>query len=205
VARAGARRRTPSERRESNAAIEDPEVVLAAATRFLETRSRSVAEVRRRLSDSGYRPELVDVTIGRLTELRVLDDEAFARAWVESRDRAHPRGARALRQELRAKGIADDVASRVIEERGEALAPADAGGEQQPLGADESAALRLLDRKAALLERASDPRDRRQRGYVLLVRNGFDHELSWRLSARLASADADEVESAAERSAVDEH
>jgi regulatory protein len=203
VTRAGTGRRTPSERRASNATIEDPEVVLSAATRLLETRSRSVAEVRRRLNDSGYRPELVDRTIDTLTELGVLDDEAFARAWVESRDRAHPRGTRALRQELRAKGISEDVARLVLEERGEALAPADEGVEQLPVGADESAALRLLHRKAALLERASDPRDRRQRGYILLVRNGFDHELSWRLSARLASADADEVESEAERSAVD--
>ena len=34
----------------------------------------------------------------------MLDDEAFARAWVESRDRARPRGERALRAELRQKG-----------------------------------------------------------------------------------------------------
>ena len=35
----------------------------------------------------------------------MLDDEAFARAWVESRDRARPRGERAIREELRLKGV----------------------------------------------------------------------------------------------------
>ena len=34
----------------------------------------------------------------------MLDDEAFARAWVESRDRARPRGERAIRQELGSEG-----------------------------------------------------------------------------------------------------
>ena len=41
----------------------------------------------------------------RLTELGMLDDATFARAWVESRDRARPRGERAIRDELRRKGI----------------------------------------------------------------------------------------------------
>ena len=39
-----------------------------------------------------------------MTELGMLDDETFARAWVESRDRARPRGERAIREELRLKG-----------------------------------------------------------------------------------------------------
>jgi regulatory protein len=180
------RARPIEERRAERAAVDDPEIVFAAAARFLEARSRSVAEVRRRLTSAGYRPELVDGAVARMVELGFLDDAAFARSWVESRDRAHPRGARALRQELRSKGIADEVVGRVLDERGDGPTALDQAADQGPLDADESAALRLLDRKAALLARSADPRERRQRGYVLLVRNGFDHELSWRLSARLA-------------------
>ena len=65
---------------------------------FLEPRARSVAEVRRRLTGAGYRADLVDGVIERLLEFGMLDDEAFARAWVESRDRARPRGERAIRR-----------------------------------------------------------------------------------------------------------
>src|ERR1041385_8804168 len=99
------RKESFTERRERRAAGDDPAVVLEAAARFLEARSRSVAEVRRRLTTAGYRSELIDAAIVRLGDLGVLDDEAFARAWVESRDRARPRGERALRDELRVKGV----------------------------------------------------------------------------------------------------
>ncbi|HEU4573028.1 MAG TPA: RecX family transcriptional regulator, partial [Candidatus Limnocylindrales bacterium] len=93
-----ARRVSPAERREQRAAVDDPAVVLEAAARFLEARSRSVAEVRRRLTRAGYRADLIEGAIERLGDLGMLDDEAFGRAWVESRDRARPRGEIALRR-----------------------------------------------------------------------------------------------------------
>ena len=73
-------------RRAAKAEIDDPAIVLEAALRFLEVRARSTAEVRRRLTSAGYRGDLVDGAVERLTELGVLDDEQFAQAWVESRD-----------------------------------------------------------------------------------------------------------------------
>jgi len=135
-----------------------------------------VAEVRRRLTGAGYRPELVDGAIERLLELGVLDDEAFARAWVESRDRARPRGERAIRQELGLKGIDRSTIDLVLAERREATAgpPGDDGVTPS---ADRAAAERLLARNARSLARVADPRQRRQRAYALLARNGFDPEV----------------------------
>ena len=63
--------------------------------------------------------DLVDGAIERLLELGILDDEAFARAWVESRDRARPRGERAIREELRLKGIDRATIDAVLEDRRE--------------------------------------------------------------------------------------
>lgn len=156
---------SPGERRAERASIDDPEIVLAAALRFLEARQRSTAEVRRRLTGAGYREELVAGAIERLTELGVLDDEAFARSWLESRDRARPRGERALRAELARKGIDRQLADDVLTER-DAKHPE----------ADVLAARRLLERHAGPLARVPDPRARRNRAYALLVRNGFDSE-----------------------------
>jgi regulatory protein len=167
-------RETFAERRERRAAVEDPAVVLEAATRFLEARSRSVAEVQRRLTSAGYRTDLVNDAIARLGDLGVLDDEAFARAWVESRDRARPRGERALRDELRLKGVDRALVDSVLGERRELRSGDDAPADLSP---DRIAAQRLIERQARSLARIVDPRKRRERAYALLARNGFDPEI----------------------------
>ncbi len=171
----GRHRATFAERRERHAAIDDPTLVLEAAARFLEPRARSVAEVRRRLTGAGYRPELVEGSISRMLELAMLDDEAFARAWIESRDRARPRGERAIRQELGLKGVDRATVDLVLAERREAVTVANDDG--ITVSPDQVAAERLLARHARSLARVADPRQRRQRAYALLARNGFDPEV----------------------------
>jgi regulatory protein len=177
------RRTTHAERRERKAAVDDPQVVLDAALRFLEVRSRSVAEVRRRLTSAGYRPELVEDAISRLLELGMLDDEAFARQWVESRDRAHPRGEHALIIELRQKGIDATIITATLKARREvavrweaAPVPDGEGPPDAEASPDEVAARKLIARHARSLARVADARQRRQRAYALLARNGFDPE-----------------------------
>jgi regulatory protein len=183
------RRVSVAERRERKAAVDDPAVVLEAAARFLEARSRSVHEVRRRLTQAGYRSDLVDGAIERMLELGVLDDEAFARAWVESRDRARPRGERAIREELRIKGVDRASIDLVLEERREAAGGGDGRPGETDAGsgsADHVAAERLLARHARALERVADSRQRRQRAYALLARNGFDPETCREVAASVA-------------------
>ena len=125
---------------------------------------------------------LVQAAIDRLEELGMLDDEAFARSWVESRDRARPRGERALRSELALKGVAREVVDRILADR----------RPESDTSADEAAAERLLAGRARSLERITDPRVRRQRAYALLARNGFDPDVAARVSRTMASA-ADEA------------
>jgi len=174
---------TPAERKERKAAIDDPAVVLEAAARFLEARPRSVAEVRRRLGQAGYRPELIEGAVGRLTELGVLDDEQFARQWVESRDRAHPRGEHALIIELRQKGIDATTIAAILKERREVAVRWEdqpvaepAAAEDAPEHPDLTPARRLIERNRRALDRIPDQRMRRQKAYALLARNGFDPE-----------------------------
>jgi regulatory protein len=163
---AGGRRREGfNEKRERLGAIDDAALVLEAALRFLEPRQRSIGEVRRRLTRVGYRSDLVEGAIARLIELGVLDDAAFAQSWIESRDRARPRGERALRMELARKGIERQTTEDVMANR--------AASEPQ---ADALAAKRLLERNTRALERVGDPLTRRNRAYALLARNGFDPE-----------------------------
>ncbi|HXQ95814.1 MAG TPA: regulatory protein RecX [Candidatus Acidoferrales bacterium] len=176
------RRRTPAEARERRASVRDLDPVMNAAARFLEARPRSVAETRRRLAEAGYPAPLVDEVLLRLADLGYLDDESFARAWVESRDRAHPRGEAALRRELTLKGIRADVIAAVLEERRAppgpdrpGASPRGASGPSDPAaGPDLDAALLLLRRRAPALAREPDLRARRRKAYALLGRQGFD-------------------------------
>ena len=187
------RSRNPAERRAAKADVDDPAVVLEAGLRFLEARARSEAEVRRRLISAGYRPELVEGAITRLADLGVLDDAAFARSWIESRDRARPRGERALANELRIKGVDRETVAAALEARRDAVAEAfDPAENDSPPSADESAATRLIERNARSLARVVDPRARRQRAYALLARNGFDPGVCATVAARVTEASDDE-------------
>ncbi|HZT08734.1 MAG TPA: regulatory protein RecX [Chloroflexota bacterium] len=85
------------------------------ALRFLATRPRSEAEVRRRLARAGYSPQAADATANRLKAEGLVDDDAFAAYWVSQRMTFHPRGPRALRAELRAKGVDATRTSAAIE------------------------------------------------------------------------------------------
>jgi regulatory protein len=190
----GRRRESLAERRERRAAVDDPAVVLEAAARFLEARARSIGEVRRRLTSAGYRPDLVEGAITRLGELGMLDDEAFARAWVESRDRARPRGERALADELRLRGVDRAVIAAALDERREASAGAESEDDDIAPSADEAAGVRLLERNSRLLARVADPRARRQRAYALLARNGFDPGVCATLAARVMDTSDEDPE-----------
>lgn len=94
---------------------------LYAAMRQLSTRPRSMAEIRDYLGRKGYPPEVIDATVDRLVDLGMLDDAAFARFWVENRRTFRPRGALALRNELRRKGVErDTIEATLTEEAAEA-------------------------------------------------------------------------------------
>lgn len=151
--------------RELRAQLTDPAPVMEAAAAFLAVRPRSVAETSKRLSRQGYPVPLIEDVVTRLIEMHYLDDDEFARAWVESRDRAKPRGENGLRHELALKGVPREIIDSVMAEREESAAGEDP---------DRAAANALLDRKRRSLEREPDLRKRRQKAYALLARNGFD-------------------------------
>jgi regulatory protein len=174
--------RSIAERRAARADVDDPDIVLNAALRFLEARPRSVAEVRRRLTSAGYRAALVEGAVDRLAVLGILDDEAFARAWIESRDRARPRGEIALRRELAVKGVPRETVDAAIRERNHGADAAAADRPAAGVEAERDRAERLLARHARALEREPDPRRRRQRAYALLARNGFAPDVASDLS-----------------------
>ncbi len=190
------RARSPQERREAaearrarRAAVTEPDAVMEAAAAFLAVRSRSVGETRQRLVHLGYPPPIVEQVVERLVEIGYLDDLAFARAWVESRDRARPRGAVALRRELGRKGVPDEVVAEVLADRAQLVAAA-VDPEEGIGDPDRVAAQRLIERRGSALGREPDPRRRRQKAYALLARNGFAPDVCHEVAATVAEADS---------------
>ena len=182
------RREAAEARRARRAAVTEPDAVMEAAAAFLAVRSRSVEETRKRLVHLGYPPPIVEQVIERLVEIGYLDDLAFAQAWIESRDRARPRGAMALRRELDRKGVPDEVIAEVLANRAQLVAAA-VDTEEGTNDPDRVAAQRLLERRASTLGREEDPRRRRQKAYALLARNGFAPDVCHEVAATVAQAD----------------
>lgn len=100
------------------AALKGEDDVLRAvdrAARFLAYRPRSVQEVRRNLEEKGVAPEVVEAALERLGTMGYLDDRAFARFWVQNRNEFKPLSPRALRYELRQKGVSTEIIDEVLE------------------------------------------------------------------------------------------
>lgn len=84
------------------------------ALNYLSFRPRSREEVRRYLKRKETPPELIDVVLARLDKLNFVNDRTFATFWVESREQFNPRGSRALKNELRMKGVEREVVDEMV-------------------------------------------------------------------------------------------
>lgn len=97
-------------------AADSKEVALQRALHFVDYRPRSVSEVRKHLEAKGYSESLIEEILERFQELGLLNDEKFAENWVENRKEFRPRSKRALRMELRLKGVPDETIDQAVEE-----------------------------------------------------------------------------------------
>jgi regulatory protein len=126
--------------------------------------ARSRQELRQRLAKKGVPDDVAERLLDRFTEVGLVDDEAFARSWVESRQRSRGLARRALAQELRRKGVPDETA------RG-ALDDLDPDQEEQ--------AARLLVRKKLRALSGVDQATATRRLAGLLARKGYPAGLAF--------------------------
>jgi regulatory protein len=134
------------------------EQVHARALRYLAIRPRSEGEVRQHLQKHKVGEAEIEQEIQRLRQSGLVDDQAFARLWVENRAAFRPRSQRALRVELKRKGVSPEALKA-------ALTKAD----------DAASAEQLAARRAPRLARLPHPEFRRKLGDYL-ARRGFDYD-----------------------------
>lgn len=169
---------TPSEL-EALGAEDEVETAHERALRLLARRPRSERELRDDMRRRRVPEPMQTAVLRRLAEAGLIDDAAFAAAWVENRQAFRPRSAVGLRTELRRKGIGRETIEAAL-------------GDYDEAGAAQAALERAARRWP---NEAWDEFRRRATDY--LARRGFDYEIvtrvvraAWREAARLESEDS---------------
>ncbi|MBZ0279456.1 MAG: RecX family transcriptional regulator [Anaerolineae bacterium] len=152
------------------AALRGEDAVLQAVDRaanFLSFRPRSAQEVRRNLAEKDMPPEIIEAALTRLTAMGYVDDDAFARYWAQNRGEFKPLSKKALRYELKQKGVADSVID-------EALDSLDETEQAYKAAQSQTRKLRRLNR-----------RDFRTKLAAFLQRRGFSYSTTREVVDRL--------------------
>jgi len=136
----------------------------------IERTRKTSGQIRKVLERKAFTDEYIDPTIARLIEINLLDDQAYAHDYVNSRKRS--RGDRSLRNELRTKGIPVELIEEALEEE---LSEDD----------QEDAALALARKKAASIPRDLDNQKKTQRIVGTLIRRGFSPSVAFALAKQV--------------------
>jgi regulatory protein len=145
----------------------DPEAAaLEVCLRLLTAAPRTRAQLDRALRRRGVPQQAADAALDRLTAAGLIDDAAFARAWVDTRHRGRGLARRALSAELHQRGVDEDDVRAAV---------ANLGPEQEA-----AAARRLVEAKlAATSGLPLATRMRRLTG--LLARKGYSAAMAYRV------------------------
>ncbi len=146
---------------------ENEETAHEKALRFLEPRPRSAMEVKQHLLKKKISAEVIERVMARLTAAGLIDDAAFAKYWVENREQFKPRAARALRFELKRKGLSSAAIA-------DAIGQVDESESAYRAGLARAKRWRALERRAFLDKLGA-----------FLVRRGFTYEVAKDAAQRL--------------------
>ncbi len=136
----------------------NPEKARAYAFLLLKFRLRSARELEERLKRKGFSQEQAGDTVNFLKTKEFIDDRVFAAKWAASRLRK-PVGLRRIRQELAAKGIAQELIEEVL-----------CGAQQEY---SEKEIVKQLAEQRFARNRGVDAQKARARVYAYLLRRGF--------------------------------
>ena len=143
---------------------------LDSAVKLLALCDRTEGELREKLGAAGYPDSCIDQVIAKLYAEELIDDEAFARSWVQSR--AHKHGRSRIRHELARKGIDKETAQAAVEQLSDEDQLADA--------------VRLTGKYLARTHGDMD-RNLDQRTLAMLARHGYDADIARRALETIAN------------------
>jgi regulatory protein len=141
----------------------------------LAVRPRTRRELATALGRRGIPDDIIDEVLDRYDEVGIIDDEAFARAWVTTRHHGRGLARRALAGELRRKGIDPEAVDRALD----AL----------DSDAEERTARALVARRMRV-ERGATPDAAFRRLVGMLARRGYPAALAIRITKETLAAEA---------------
>jgi len=147
--------------------------------RLLTTAPRTRAQLVRAMHRGGVPDEAAEAVLTRFTDAGLIDDAAFARAWVESRHYSRGLSKRSLSAELRRNGVQNDE----IREAVDALDPEE----------EVDTARRLVERKLAS-NRGRPPEARARQAAGMLARKGYPPGLAFRLIREVMQQEGAELD-----------
>ncbi len=157
----------------------DPEsVARALALRRLNAQPRTRAELEQTLAQRSVPPEVAAGVLDRLEQVGLVDDAAFARDWVQSRQAGRGLARRALAVELRRKGVDQEVITA-------AVATVDPDDEVE-------SARDLVRRKVRSLERF-DRQTQVRRLTGMLARKGYPAGTAFRVVREALAAEGEDA------------
>jgi regulatory protein len=148
-------------------AEDEREIAYMKALRYLDYRPRSRAEVRRALEKHAVPAEVIEDVFKRLERSGLVNDERFAKDWVENRSEFRPRSRRALAYELHQKGLAESAIKKALE------------------GLNEEALAYQAALKQSRHYQGYPMRDFRNKLGSYLARRGFSYEIIKNVVARV--------------------
>lgn len=128
---------------------------------FLKFRQRSEKELRQRLEKKKFSEEIIEKAISFLKDKGFIDDNYFAKSWIESRINK-PLGIRRLKQELIIKGVDKAIIDSLI-------------NEIKNNYSEEEIVIRIAKDRFNKLK-GCDPEKAIKRIYAYLLRRGFSPE-----------------------------
>ncbi|HEX3826918.1 MAG TPA: regulatory protein RecX [Sporichthyaceae bacterium] len=137
---------------------------------------RTAAQLAGTMARRGVAEETANRVLSRLSEVGLIDDAAFAAAWVNSRHTGRGLARRALGHELRTRGVAEPLVATALAE----LEP-----DREAATARELAARRLA------ATRGLDVTVRFRRAAAVLARKGYSPELSYRVIREVLEGEAE--------------
>jgi regulatory protein len=145
------------------------------ALRFLSHRPRTQREIRDRLREEECEDAVIAETLGELERTGLINDRAFAEAFIRDQSLRRPSGSRLLRQKLLLLGVERAIVDDVLG------ATAGGAGERE---AAQQAAEKLL-RRAPAPRTPEESRKLRERIAGTLVRRGFTWDVIGEILRRL--------------------
>ncbi|GAH77580.1 unnamed protein product, partial [marine sediment metagenome] len=132
--------------------------------RLLSRRIYSRYEISRKLNNKGYHENIIATLILWLENNNYINDELFAKMWAQFRLQNKPIGRYKLNQELRLKGIKQDVIQKVIDETYNEI--------------DELTLARNIIKEKIVSSKIKNIRIDPKKIYNFLLRRGFSIEVS---------------------------